>query len=177
MKYGKTGPYLMRKWTKTNKGQKPESLEKAWRQRPMASIISVRDVMAREVKVVRPDTSIKEVVATMNKFSIGSIIVVQGDRPVGIITERDILSRLVEPCLAPETLTAQRIMTSPVVTISDTASIEEAAKLMTRKKIKRLPVMDGNKIVGIITYTDIVFKMPTLFSILEELVRPYRRSY
>jgi CBS domain-containing protein len=143
----------------------------------MASMILVRDIMAKEVKVVRPDTSIKEVVATMNKFSIGSIIVVQGDRPVGIITERDILTRLVEPCLAPETLTARYVMTSPVVTINETASLEEAARLMAKKKVKRIPVMNNEKIVGIITYTDIVFKMPTLLSILEELVRPYRRAY
>jgi CBS domain-containing protein len=143
----------------------------------MASIILVRDVMSKEVKVVRPDTTVREVVATMNKFNIGSIIVVQGERPVGIITERDILRRLVEPCLAPETLTARHVMTSPVTTISETATIEEAAKLMAKKRVKRLPVMSDEKIVGIVTFTDIVTKVPTLLSILEELVRPHRRTY
>jgi CBS domain-containing protein len=143
----------------------------------MASIILVRDVMSKEVKVVRPDTTVKEVVATMNKFDIGSIIVVQGERPVGIITERDILRRLVEPCLAPETLTARHIMTSPVTTINETATIEEAAKLMAKKRVKRLPVMSDEKIVGIVTFTDIVTKVPTLLSILEELVRPHKRKY
>jgi CBS domain-containing protein len=133
--------------------------------------------MSKDVKVVRPDTTIKEVVATMNKFSIGSIIVVQGDRPVGIITERDILRRLVEPCLAPEALTARQIMTSPVFTISETANIQETAKLMARKNVKRLPVTDDDKLVGMITYTDIVAEVPTLLSILEELVRPQHRSY
>jgi CBS domain-containing protein len=143
----------------------------------MASIILVRDIMSKEVKVVRPDTTVKEVVATMNKFDIGSIIVVQGERPVGIITERDILRRLVEPCLAPETLTARHIMTSPVTTISETATIEEAAKLMAKKRVKRLPVMSNEKIVGIVTFTDIVTKVPTMLSILEELVRPHKRTY
>jgi len=143
----------------------------------MASIILVRDVMSKEVKVVRPDTTVKEVVATMNKFNIGSIIVVQGERPVGIITERDILRRLVEPCLAPETLTARHIMTSPVTTINETATIEEAAKLMAKKRVKRLPVMSDEKIVGIVTFTDIVTKVPTMLSILEELVRPHKRTY
>jgi len=143
----------------------------------MAGIVLVRDIMSKDVRVVRPDTTVKEVVATMNKFNIGSIIVVQGDRPVGIITERDILQRLVEPCLAPETLTARHLMTSPVITTSETASIEEAARLMAKKKIKKLPVMNNGKIVGIVSYTDIVFKVPTLLAILEELVRPYHRSY
>ena len=143
----------------------------------MASIVLVRDVIAKDVKVVRPDTSVKEVVATMNKFGIGSLIIVQGDRPVGIITERDILRRLVEPCLAPETLTASQIMTSPLLTISETASIEEAAKIMARKHVKKLPVLNNSKLIGIITYTDIVSKVPTMLSILEELVRPHHRSY
>ena len=143
----------------------------------MAGIVLVRDVMAKDVRVVRPDTSVKEVVATMNKFDIGSIVVVQGDRPIGIITERDILRRLVEPCLAPETLTARQVMTSPVLTIIETASIEEAAKLMVRKRVKKLPVVNNQKLVGIVTFTDIVTKVPTMLSILEELVRPYRRSY
>jgi CBS domain-containing protein len=67
----------------------------------MATIVIVRDIMSKNVKVVRPDTTMKEVVATMTKFNIGSIIVVQGQRPIGIITERDILRRLVEPSMAP----------------------------------------------------------------------------
>jgi CBS domain-containing protein len=143
----------------------------------MAGIVLVRDVMTKDLRVVRPDTSVQEVVATMNKFNIGSIIVMQSDRPVGIITERDILRRQVEPCLAPEVLTARQIMTTPLITISDTASIEEAAKIMARKKAKRLPVMNNDKLVGIITFTDIVFKVPTMLAILEELVRPFHRKY
>jgi len=143
----------------------------------VAGIVLVRDVMSKDVKVVRPDSSVKEVVATMNKFDIGSIVVVQGDRPVGMITERDILRRIVQPCLAPETLTARQVMTSPVLTISKTASIDEAAKLMAKKKVKKLPVMDKQKLVGIVTLTDIVTRVPTMLSILEELVRPYHRSH
>jgi len=142
----------------------------------VAGIVLVRDVMSKDVKVVRPDSSIKEVVATMNKFNIGSIVIVQGGRPVGIITERDILRRTVEPCLAPETLTARQVMSSPVLTINETASIDEAAKLMAKKRVKKIPVMDNQKLVGIVTLTDIVIKVPTMLSILEELVRPYHRS-
>ena len=143
----------------------------------MASLVLVREIMSKDVKVVRPDTTAQEIVATMNKFDISSIIVVQGERPVGIITARDILVRLVEQCLAPGVLTARQIMTSPLVTISESATIEEAARLMSKKKVKTLPVMDNNKLAGIVTFTDIVFKVPTLLSLLEELMRPYRRTY
>jgi CBS domain-containing protein len=143
----------------------------------MAGIVLVRDIMSKDVRVVRLDSSVKEVVATMNKFDIGSIVVVQGDRPVGIITERDILRRVVEPCLAPEVLSARQVMTSPLVTIRETASIEEAAELMAKKKVKKLPVMNREKLVGIVTFSDIVTKVPAMLSMLEELLRPYHRSY
>jgi len=144
----------------------------------LAGIVLVRDVMSKNVRVVRPDSSVKEVVATMNKFDIGSVVVVQGERPVGIITERDILRRIVEPCLAPETLTARQIMTSPVITIDENASINEAARLMAKKGIKRLLVTRNNdELVGIVTFTDIVTKVPDMLSILEELVRPHSRKY
>lgn len=143
----------------------------------MAGIVVVRDVMSKAIKVVRPDTLVKEVVATMNKFDIGSIVVVKGDRPVGIITERDILRRIVEPCLAPETLRAREVMTSPVVSIDANTSIDEAANAMAKKGIKRLLVLEAEKLVGILTFTDIVTQVPKMLSILEELVRPHHRSY
>ncbi len=143
----------------------------------MAGIVLVRDVMSKSVKVVRPDTQVKEVVVTMNKFDIGSIVVVQGDRPVGIITERDILRRLVEPCLAPETLRAREIMSSPVITIPDSASVDEASKIMVKKHIKRLLVVKNEKPIGMLTFTDIVTQVPTMLGILEEIVRPQHRNY
>ena len=138
----------------------------------MAGMMLVRDVMSKDVKVVSPDSSVKELVADMNKFNIGSIVVLEGDRPVGVISERDVLKRVVEPCLAPESLTARQIMTSPVITIGEMASIEEAAKLMARKKVRKIPVMNKQKLVGIVTFTDIVTKVLTMLSVLEKLVRP-----
>lgn len=144
----------------------------------MAGIVLVREVMSKNVKVVRPDSSVKEVVATMNKFNIGSIVVVQGERPVGVITERDILRRALEPGLELETLTARQIMTSPVITIDENASIDEASRLMVKKGVKKLLVTKNNdELVGILTFTDIVTKVPDMLSILEELVRPHKRTY
>ncbi len=134
----------------------------------MTSTILVKDVMSKEVRLVRPDTSAQEVVATLNKFNIGSVIVVQGSKPVGIVTIRDVLGRLVEQYLAPRVLTAKQMMTSPMTTISVEASVEEAAKLMAHKNVKTLPVMDKDKLVGVVSFTDIAFKVPTLLSLLEE---------
>lgn len=136
----------------------------------MAALVPVRNVMSKDVKMVRPDSSVREVVAAMNRYNVGSIVVVQDDRPMGVISERDILSRVVEPCLSPETLTAEQVMTSPVYTIGETASIDEVAALMVEKKIRKIPVMDKEKIVGIITFTDIVATALSYLSTLEELI-------
>src|SRR4030066_230415 len=137
----------------------------------MASTILVKDIMSKDVRVVRPDTSAQEIVATINKFNIGSVIVVQKDKPVGIITIRDILIRLVEQNLAPRLLTANQIMSSPFTSINVEASVEEAARLMAKKRVKTLPVMDKEKLVGVVSFTDIAFKVPTLLSLLEESCR------
>jgi CBS domain-containing protein len=137
----------------------------------MASLVVVRDIMSKDVQVVRPDTTAQEVVATLSKFDIGSVLVVQGERPVGIITLRDILSKVVVQCLAPKALTARQIMSSPLVTISESATVEEAARLMSQKKVKTLPVMDDDKLVGVLTFTDIVFEVPNMLSVLESLCR------
>jgi CBS domain-containing protein len=137
----------------------------------MASTILVKDIMSKDVKVVRPDTSVQEVVATLNKFNIGSVVVIQKDKPVGIITIRDILVRIVEQYLAPKVLTAGQIMTSPFININVEASVEEAAKVMAMKRVKTLPVMDGEKLLGVVSFTDIAFKVPTLLSLLEESCR------
>ena len=136
----------------------------------MAATLLVRDVMTKDVKVIGPDSSVHKVVAAMNKYNIGSIIVVKDDRPDGVISERDILRRVVEPCLSPETITAKQIMTSPVITISESASLDEVIKLMAEKRVRKIPVMKKDKIVGIITYTDVLSKVLSIISILGELI-------
>jgi len=137
----------------------------------MADIVLVRDVMTKNPKVVRRDTSVQEVVATMNKFDISSIIVVQEERPVGIITHKDIMSKIVQARIPPDALTAREIMTSPIITIDENASVEEAARLMAKKNIKKLPVIQGDKLVGIITSMDLVRIAPKLTELLETLLK------
>lgn len=136
----------------------------------MAATLLVRDVMTKDVKVIGPDSSVHQVVAAMNKYNIGSIIVVKDDKPDGVISERDILRRVVEPCLSPETITAKQVMTSPVITVSESASIGEVVKLMAEKRVRKIPVMKKDKLVGIITYTDILSKVLSMISILGELI-------
>jgi len=136
----------------------------------MAATLLVRDVMTKGVRVTGPDSSVREVVATMNRFNIGSIIVVQDNKPVGVISERDVLRRVVEPCLSPETIVARQIMTRPVITICESASVAEVVKIMAEKRVRKIPVMKKERLVGIITYTDILSKVLSMISILGELI-------
>jgi CBS domain-containing protein len=137
----------------------------------MAGMIIIRDVMTKDPKVVRRDSSVQEVVATMNKFDISSIIVVQEKKPVGIITHKDIISKIVQPRIPPDAVTAREIMSTPVVTISEDASMEEAARLMVKKRIKKLPVVRGDELIGIITSADLVREEPKLAEMLENLLK------
>ena len=112
----------------------------------MDSGLLVRDVMSKDVKTVRPTSTINEVVRKMNKFEIGSIVVADGEKPVGIITERDILRRVLEVTVASEAMKAREIMSSPVLTIDSQATTEEAATLMNSKRIKKIPVLEDGKL-------------------------------
>ncbi len=137
----------------------------------MSGFIIVRDIMTKNIKTVKPDDSVHAAVQKMNKFDIGSVIVVSSGRPVGIITETNILRRVVEPRMDPATVWAKDIMTSPLITIEQTAAVEEAAKMMADRKINRIPVLNGGKLVGLISSTDIVKANPTQLGILDELLR------
>ena len=137
----------------------------------MSGLMIVRDIMAKNIKTVKPDDTVHAAVLKMNKFDIGSVIVVSSGRPVGIITETNVMRRIVEPRMDPATVWTKDIMSSPLTTIDENAAIEEAAKIMAQKRINRLPVIKGNKLVGLISSSDIVKSSPTQLGILDELLR------
>jgi len=138
----------------------------------MAGILLVKDVMTKDVRVVRGDTSMQEVIATMIKFDISSVVVVQKDRPIGLITHKDILMKVLRPSLLPSVLTAKEVMSTPVTTINEEASIDEAAQLMASKGFKKLPVVRDGRLVGIVTSMDLVREQPRLVKIMEDLLKP-----
>ena len=137
----------------------------------MSGVMIVRDVMAKNIKTVKTDDTVHAAVKKMNKFDIGSVIVMSSGRPVGIITETNIMRRIVEPRMDPATVWAKDIMSSPLITIDENAALEEAAKIMAEKNINRLPVTKNDKLVGFLSSTDIVTSSPTQLGILEELLR------
>lgn len=143
----------------------------------MASNVLVREIMTKDVHVVRNDTSVAEVIATMAKYDLSYIIVEMSNRPTGIITEHDILVRLVSQGLAPSSVIARMIYTNPIFTIDDNATVEEAVKLMKHWGVKHLPVTGKEgELVGVLTSDDVMFAVPSMMSMMEEFCRPgYKR--
>ena len=135
----------------------------------MSSSVLVRDVMSKNMKTVRPDSKLREVIQKMLKFNIGSIIIMKRDKPAGIITERDVLKSLVEANRILDLTEAKDIMSEPLITIEEYADIEQASRLMLKNNIKKLPVVNDDNLIGIITASDIVRATGLLTGPLKDL--------
>lgn len=132
--------------------------------------MEVSSIMTKNVKTVNPSDQSKKAVDLMNRHHIGCVAVVEKDKLVGIITERDILKRLVIPCHLAEKILCKDIMTSKPVTIRPDQDVAAAVDLMVKKKLKKLFVVDGQKLVGIITATDILMSGRQVQDILIERI-------
>lgn len=142
----------------------------------MDTEILVREAMTKTVKTVSGDIPVSEAAKTMEKNNIGSVVIVKGKSPVGIVTERDITYRVVALDKKPSTVKVSKIMSKSVRTIGPNTTITEASKIMAKHNIRRLPVTEGKKLVGIITNKDIVIIAPGQIEILRELSRMRQRA-
>jgi CBS domain-containing protein len=132
-------------------------------------MIYVKDIMSRNVKTVGVDATILDAAKLMAKWKIGALVVVEGSSPVGIITEGDIsrtVARGSEPGQTPVTIGKKRLVSVP-----PGERVEVAAKTMADAGIKKLPVMEDGKLVGILTQTDIVNSSFALVTSLKEMVQ------
>jgi CBS domain-containing protein len=111
--------------------------------------------MSTNVETVEPTVSLKHALRRIVALNIGSIVVVKGDEPVGIITERDI-SRYVAADEDALKRKVKYVMSKPLITVEPTASIQEAVELMVKHGVRRLPVMKQQKLVGIISQRDVL---------------------
>jgi CBS domain-containing protein len=125
--------------------------------------------MNRKVVTARPDITLKEAAAVMTKFHIGSLIILRDEKIVGIITSSDILKAIAEGKNADITL-AEEIMSKNVIVIEPDKAVEDAVNLMLEHKIKKLPVVEGEKLIGIITASDIIAIEPKLIENIAALI-------
>ncbi len=116
---------------------------------------SVKDIMAREVITITEDKTIFEAAELMNSKEIGCLIIVQGESPIGIVTERDFVRRIAAKKL-PYDAKVSDVMTKNLVTVDPDVSLKDAARLMSCNRIRRLPVVKNNKLVGIVVASDFI---------------------
>ena len=131
--------------------------------------LKVVDVMVREVITVDENSTVKEAVDIMNEFQIGSLIVLEKGKAIGIVTERDFLRRVIGEGKDAKNTRVGEIMTTPLVVVESSTDLEEAVKLMFQRKIKKLAVVDAKKLVGIVTLTDIARFQPQMIKMLKQL--------
>ncbi len=123
-------------------------------------LLEVRDIMTPKVLTEDEDAPITKVSKDMELSGVGSIVITKGGKPVGIVTDRDIALKVTIKNKIPSEIKAKEIMSSPLVTIGPDAPQERACELMADNNIRRLLVMEEDKIVGIISIRNLLTKNP-----------------
>ena len=116
---------------------------------------TVKDIMTENVVSISIDDSVFEAANLMNSNQVGCLVIMNEEEPIGIVTERDIVRRVVAKKLPLETKISE-VMSKSLITIGPDASLKEAARVMSSNKIRRLPVLKQNKLVGIVVASDFV---------------------
>jgi CBS domain-containing protein len=123
--------------------------------------MALKDIAIRGVETAGPDTSVEMLANTMADKGVGSVVITEENRVVGIVTDRDIALTLVDDT-SPQTLAAADVMTSEPLTMPSSAGLMELTERMAEESVRRVPVVDdGGVIVGIVTLDDVVGMLST----------------
>jgi CBS domain-containing protein len=126
--------------------------------------LEVRDVMTPQVVTEDEEAPVTKISMDMEVSGIGSVIITKEGKPAGIITDRDIATKVILKNKRPSEIKAKEIMSSPLTTIGPDASIEKACELLAQNGIRRVPVIEDDKLVGIISVRNILTRNPTSVS-------------
>jgi len=122
----------------------------------VAVSLKVEDVMVEDVISVPESATVREAAELMNNHEIGCLVVTRNGKPVGIVTETDMVKRVILEPVDPEETKVSKIMSKPIVVGNPQMDVDEASKLMRRRRIKKLPVVEKGRLVGLVTTTDLV---------------------
>jgi CBS domain-containing protein len=122
----------------------------------MATVKTILERKGREVATIGPEATVLQAAQAMNERKIGSLVVVVGAHIAGIVTERDILSRIVASELDPATTRVDAIMTKKVASCTPDTPIEQCGLTMIERRIRRLPVVVDDRLIGIVTAGDVM---------------------
>lgn len=130
----------------------------------------VKDAMNPKVVIASKDISVKEAARIMTKFKIGSLVILENEKIEGIVTDSDIIRKVVATGLDPVNVTVEEIMSKTVIAVDISEDLGVACQMMVENKIKRLPVLEDGKLVGIITTSDIISVEPKMIKKLAEIL-------
>ena len=122
----------------------------------MATVRHLLDRKNRAIFSIGPDEPVLEAIRLMAEHHIGALLVMKGDELVGIVSERDYARKVILKGRSSADTPVSQIMSSPVVTVSMSNSVQECMQLMTGRRIRHLPVVEGRRVVGMISIGDLV---------------------
>ena len=128
----------------------------------------VKEAMKTNLAMVKPTISVLEAAKLMKKRKIGNVIVVEKKQPIGILTESDILKKVVAEGKIAKDVLVKEVMSTPIIVIDPYVTLEEAMKTMGKCNVRRLPVIENDELIGIITQKDISRMSPVLHEISRE---------
>ncbi len=134
----------------------------------MKARVPVVEVMSASPVTISVDATVAEAATAMRDKEIGSLIVLEAGRPAGIITERDIVTKVAAEMKSADATSIRDVMSSPLVAVHPHQEVAEAAKIMAARKIRRLPVIKEGKLVGMLTENDIIRVWPQLIEVTRE---------
>lgn len=135
-------------------------------------MLQVREIMSKHVVTVQKDDTIRQAAKAMAHHRIGSLLVTEHQLPVGIVTESDFTRKAMAQDLPPQT-PVKRIMTTPIYYSGPDADIIEVANSMRQNHIKKLPVIAGDQLLGVVTQTDIISH---IFDSIKSLEAAYKQG-
>jgi CBS domain-containing protein len=135
---------------------------------------SVRDVMTPGVRTVRASQSLADAAEVMKGEDVGSVPVVEEGRPTGILTDRDIVTRAVAEQKDPRTVKVEEVVSDELVTVEPDQDLDEALALMARHQVRRLPVVEEGRLVGMLAQADVALeaKEKKVGETVEEISKP-----
>lgn len=134
----------------------------------------VKDIMTREVASIDIKSNVPKLAKKMLELDVGSIIVTDRGQPVGIITERDIVRKIVSKNLKPIDIPIKELMSTPLITIPASEDVSDAMYKMVKMQIRRLPVVEDSRLAGIVTDIDLLAISAEMGNIFSDLLKMHR---
>ena len=132
--------------------------------------IPIRDVMKNNPTMIGIEANVAKAAKAMCVEEVGSVIILENSKPIGIVTEEDITCKVVAKDLKPSSVQVREIMSTPLITVSAEKTVGDAAHMMVKHKVRRLPVIDAKKkVIGIVTVRDLLTVSNELNELLADL--------